>query len=104
MKKKPTDGPEKLSDVIGRLIIARGWGRNAERARLEGAWQAAATDIAVAETRVMSLRRGVLEVEVRSPILLQELAQFHKRRLLASLRQMLPSITLSDLKFKSGTW
>lgn len=100
----PRNPPERVGDVLGRLFVSRGWGRNAERAKLEGAWQAAAADIAVAETRVLSVRRGVLEVEVRSPILHQELTQFHKRRLLGLLREALPGMKLTDLKFRHGTW
>ncbi len=34
------------------------------------------------QTRVAGMRRGVLEVEVGSSVLMQELAHFHKRRLL----------------------
>jgi hypothetical protein len=53
---------------------------------------------------VLSLRRGVLEVEVRNGVLVQELAQFHKRKLLGELRKKLPGQTLTDLKFKAGAW
>ena len=55
-------------------------------------------------TRVLGLRRGVFEVEVNSPVLLQELASYQKRKLLAKLRQGLPNHTLTDLRFKAGTW
>ena len=56
------------------------------------------------KTRVAGLRRGVLEVEVANSALLQELAQFHKRRLLEALRQMLPGTPLHDLRFRAGSW
>ena len=95
--------PENLSDVLGRLFTARGWGRLSERTRLESAW----TDVSSewpGQTRVLGLRRGVLEVEVRSGVLVQELAQFHKRKLLGELRKRLPGQTLTDLKFRAGVW
>jgi predicted nucleic acid-binding Zn ribbon protein len=97
-------GPENLADVLARLFTSRGWGRKAERVRLEAAWAEAAGPEVAAATRVNALRRGVLEVEVRNAVLLQELTQFHKRRLLAELRAKLPGATLTDLKFRAGAW
>jgi len=55
-------------------------------------------------TRVNGLKRGVLEVDVRNAVLIQELAQFHKRGLLGKLRKALPGVTLTDLKFRAGVW
>lgn len=96
-------GPENLGDVLGRLFTARGWGRLSERSRLEAAWAEVAAEWP-GQTRVLSLRRGVLEVEVRIGVLVQELAQFHKRKLLGELRKKLPGQTLTDLKFRAGAW
>jgi predicted nucleic acid-binding Zn ribbon protein len=95
--------PENLSDVLGRLFTARGWGRLSERTRLEAAW-AEVTAEWPGQTRVLGLRRGVLEVEVRTGVLVQELAQFHKRKLLAGLRKKLTGQSLTDLKFRAGAW
>jgi predicted nucleic acid-binding Zn ribbon protein len=97
-------GPESLSEVLARLFTSRGWGRRTERVKLEEAWAAAVGPAVAAETRVGGLRRGVLEVEVKAGPLVQELAQFHKRPLLAKLRAALPSVTLTDLKFRAGAW
>jgi predicted nucleic acid-binding Zn ribbon protein len=97
-------GPETLKEILSRLFTARGWGRRQGRLHLEKAWAAAVgTEYAVC-TRVAGLRRGVLEVEVNNGVLLQELAQFHKRRLLDKLRTSLPGNTITDLRFRSGTW
>src|SRR6478736_1909653 len=97
-------GPENIADILGRLFTSRGWGRKNDRLRLEGAWaEAVGTELAK-DTRVLAIRRGVLEVEVKNAVLLQELTQFHKRGLLAKLRKTLPGVTLTDLKFRAGTW
>ena len=53
---------------------------------------------------MLGLRRGVLEIEVKNAVLMSELAQYHKRGLLAVLRQSLPGLTLTDLKFRAGAW
>ncbi|VTU00592.1 Uncharacterized protein OS=Singulisphaera acidiphila (strain ATCC BAA-1392 / DSM 18658 / VKM B-2454 / MOB10) GN=Sinac_0119 PE=4 SV=1: DUF721 [Gemmataceae bacterium] len=97
-------GPENIADILGKLFTSRGWGRKNERVRLESAWADAAGPELLKSTRVLGLKRGVLEVDVRNAVLMSELAQFHKRGLLAKLRAALPGVTLTDIKFRAGTW
>src|SRR5262249_47032428 len=97
-------GPELLGEVLSRLFAARGWGRRQGRLHLERAWEEAAGPELAAQTRGAGLRRGVLEVEVANAVLLQELAHFHKRRLLEQLRRRLPGTPLTDLRFRAGAW
>lgn len=97
-------GPENLADVLGRLFTSRGWGRKNDRLRLETAWAEAVGEELLKSTRVMGMRRGVLEVEVRNAVLMSELTQFHKRSLLAKLRKALVGVTLTDIKFRAGAW
>ena len=97
-------GPENFAEILGRLFTARGWGRKNDRLRLEGAWAEAAGPELLPDTRVNGIRRGVLEVEVRNAVLLQELTQFHKRTLLGKLRKALVGVTVSALKFRAGAW
>ena len=52
----------------------------------------------------LGIRRGVMEIEVDNAVLMQELAMFQKRKLLARLRELLKGTTLNDLKFKAGNW
>jgi predicted nucleic acid-binding Zn ribbon protein len=97
-------GPERLSEVLSRLFTARGWGRKQERLRLEQAWSEAVGPEYAERTRVAGFRRNVLEIEVKGAIPMQELSQFHKRRVLELLRQALTGVTISDLRFRAGTW
>jgi predicted nucleic acid-binding Zn ribbon protein len=97
-------GPENLNEILARMFAARGWGRKSERLRLESAWDEVAGDAYRTETRLGSFRRGVLEIEVRSSVLMQELAQFQKRILLAEMRKRLTGLTLTDLKFRAAAW
>lgn len=97
-------GPEPLKEILAQLFAARGWGRRSARLHLEKAWAAAVGAELAAHTRVTGLRRGILEVEVANAVLMQELAHFHKRRLLEQLRASLPGTTLADLRFKAGSW
>ena len=95
-------GPELLAEVLGRLFTARGWGRRQDRLHLEKAWSEVVGPEFAAQTRVGAVRRGVLEVMVANSVLLQELAHYHKRRLLEGLRGKLPGTTLTDLRFRAG--
>jgi len=101
-KLPPREGPEPLAEVLGRLFAARGWGRRQEQLHLERAWAEAAGAQLAAQTRVAGFKRGVLEVIVANAILLQELASFHKRKLLEALRKNLPGMTFTDLRFRAG--
>ena|SRR5207253_8389691 len=95
-------GPEPISEIVSRLFVARGWGRKQDRLRLERAWADAVGPEAAANTRVGRLKRGVLEIEVIGAVLMQELAHFRKRPLLQRLREQLPGVTVSDLRFRAG--
>ena len=97
-------GPELLKEILSRLFTARGWGRRQDRLRLEQAWADAMTacGLAPGPTRVNGLRRGVLEVLVHNAVMLQELAHFHKRRLLEQIRGQLTGTTINDLRFRAG--
>ena len=97
-------GPEKIGEILSRLFAARGWGRKQDRLRLECAWADAAGPIMPRKRGVAEIKRNVLEVEVKNAVLLQELAQFHKRRLLEALRATLTGVTIADLRFRAGAW
>lgn len=100
----PPSGPENLADVLGRLFVSRGWGRLSERTQLETAWSEVAAEEFGPVTRVAGLRRGTLEIEVKNAVVIQELAHFHKRRILSELRALLPKVKISDVKFRAAGW
>jgi predicted nucleic acid-binding Zn ribbon protein len=97
-------GPEILGEVLARLFTARGWGRRQGRMHLEEAWQEAAGSPVAEHTRLGALRKGVLEIMVDNAVLMQELAQFQKRRLLEQLRTRLPEVIFTDLRFRASIW
>ncbi len=99
-RKQPERGPERLGEILSQLFTARGWGRRQGRLQLERAWAEVAGDRFAPHTRVGQLRRGVLDIQVSSAVLVQELTQFHRRALLEQLRARLPSTPLTDLRFR----
>lgn len=97
------EGPEPLREILSRLFVSRGWGRRNARRQLEQAWEEAVGPEHAPLTRVVGLKRGVLEVEVNSGIVLQELAHFHKRRVLERLREKYAS-PIKDVRFRSAAF
>jgi hypothetical protein len=89
------------------LIALRGWAQVRGQARLAEAWKAAAARLGspksgasiAAATRVLGIRRGVLQVAVGNSPLLSELAAYHKPSLLAALSRECPELNVRDLKF-----
>ena len=99
-----TKGPEALGEILSRLFAARGWGRRQERLHIEKAWAEVVGPELEPHTRVLGLRRGVLEVEVDNAVLLQEIAHFHKRRLLEQLRCRLAGAPITNLRLRACAW
>ncbi len=97
-------GPERLSEILSRLFTARGWGRQQERLQLERAWAEAVGPEYAERTRVIGFKRTTLEVEVNGAVPMQELSQFHKRKVLERLRGVLKGTTVGDLRFRAGAW
>ena len=100
---KPDPDPEPIKEILSRLFTARGWGRRQGRLHLERAWADAVGADYSEVSRVLGIKRGVLEIEVSSAVIVQELMHYHKRRLLEAMRQKLPGQTIKDLRFRINT-
>jgi hypothetical protein len=87
---------------LGELFAARGYGRLRARRELEAAWDAAVGEPGCHQTLVGEVRRGVLNVTVAHPALLEELAAFRKPALLAALRRQAPGTLVHDIRFRVG--
>jgi predicted nucleic acid-binding Zn ribbon protein len=95
---------ESLNQVMSQLFAVRGWGKSQDRLRLERAWAESVEPAQLPFTRVLAIKRGVIEIEVKSAILMQELTQFHKRRLLTLMKEKLSTTNLTNIRFKAGSW
>jgi hypothetical protein len=94
--------PRRLSDILGELFTARGYGRLQARQELEAAWNAALGEPLCRQTRLGEVRHGVLSVTVAHSTLLGELAAFRKPALLAALRACASASTIHDIRFRVG--
>ncbi len=97
-------GPEPIGEILSKLFSSRGWGRRQERINLERAWEESVGPEFVTQTRVGGLKKKVLEVQVKGAVLLQELSQFHRRKILAALKEKLGANVITDVKFRAGNW
>jgi hypothetical protein len=95
-------GPRALSEILGELFTVRGYGRLWARHELEAAWTAAVGEPLCRQTQLGEVRRGVLNVTVAHPALLEELAAFRKPALLEALRLGVPSTAIHDIRFRVG--
>src|SRR3954452_12611560 len=95
-------GPKPLSEILGELFATRGFGRLRALQELEDAWNAAVGEPGCRQTRLGEVRRGVLNVTVAHPTLLEELAAFQKPALLAALRRDAPGTLIHDIRFRVG--
>jgi len=95
-------GPKPLSEILGELFATRGFGRLRAQQELEDAWNAAVGESGCHQTRLGEVRRGVLNVTVAHPTLLEELAAFQKPMLLAALRRDAPGTVIHDIRLRVG--
>jgi predicted nucleic acid-binding Zn ribbon protein len=96
-------GPKPLSEILGELFASRGFGRLRALKELEDAWNAAVGEPGCRRTKLGEVRRGVLNVTVAHPALLEELAAFRKPALLAALRRNAPGTVVHDIRFRVGS-
>lgn len=101
MNPQERQGPEMLREILGRLLVERGWGARQSRWRLESAWRDAAGPELADKTVVGAVRRGVLEIFVLDAVTRHQLT-FAKDQLLADLRAQSAGAAIRDLKFRLG--
>jgi predicted nucleic acid-binding Zn ribbon protein len=95
--------PTPLSAVISELIARKGLARVQGNAQLVGVWKTVAGDRISSRTKVLGLKRGVLEVAVDNSALMNELASFHKTALLHKLQKEYSEHRITDIRFKLRT-
>jgi len=95
-------GPRPLSEILSELFIARGYGRLRALSELEEVWNSVVGEPHCHQTQMGEVRRGILNVTVAHPALLEELAAFRKPALLQALRASVSGKTIYDIKFRVG--
>ena len=96
--------PQSLGPILSAFLRESGLVKPAARRRLTAAWCEAVGAPLAGHTRVVGLRRDILEVEVDSAARIQELAAFHKARILARLTELLEARYVRDIRFRPGAF
>ena len=91
--------PRKMADVLGGLMARQGYARVLATSNLESVWRQAAGERLAGHSRPGVVKRGVLEVLVRSSAVLQDLT-FAKAKIVKQLIEQCPSEKIRDVKFR----
>lgn len=95
--------PQAASDLVGSALRDLGIPSQRVTEQLRDAWQVAADPQWQERVTLRGIRGGVLEIGVSSAALRNELASFHKDRLLSVMRTALPDISLVAIRFHADT-
>jgi hypothetical protein len=96
-------GPQSLSDILGELVVVRGYSRAHAGRVLENAWNIAVGEPYCYLTQIGAVRHGVLNVTVAHSTLLEELMAFRKATLVAFLRSGALGTAIHDIRFRVGS-
>jgi predicted nucleic acid-binding Zn ribbon protein len=96
----PHSGPKDLSSLLAGILHPRARPRALDRAR--AAWSGSVPPEISEHTRVASLRKGILTVEVDSPPLCHRLDSFERERLLLAVMSRPGGEAVTALRFRHG--
>ncbi len=91
--------PQPLAKALTELIAVRGLARVRADAQLAELWRKVVGPKIADRTRVLGIRRKVLQIGVAHAPLLAELASFHRTNLIESLRRHDPDLQIRGIKF-----
>ena len=92
--------PTPLSTVISELIQKKGLARVQGNAQLVGICKSVAGEKVSGRTKVLGLKRGVLQVGVDNSALMNELASFQKVGFLRTFQKEHSERKITDIRFK----
>jgi predicted nucleic acid-binding Zn ribbon protein len=92
-------GPQRIGDILSRILVRSGGGRVLESKVADATWRDAVGPEMAAGSRPGALRRGVLEVVVRHSAFAQELA-FRTDDILDKLQNQFPDAAIRELRFR----
>ena len=92
-------GPRTLADSLAEVVARRGLARVQGDAQLAEIWKKLAGPAIAASTRVIGIKRGILQIGVRTAPLLSELVSFHQHTFKQTLLEQHSELKIRDLKF-----
>ncbi len=92
--------PQPLAVALSELIARRGLARIRGESQLAEIWAKSIDEHWRDRTRVLGIRRGVLQVAVANAPLRSELQAFHKATILSTLKKTAPQLRIRDIRFQ----
>lgn len=89
-----------IAEVLEDLVPKLGPKRGKMQRRLWEAWKGTVGEEIANYTRINTLRRGNLHIEVQSPTVLQELTGMNKTKIIATMRERLGKTFLTNIRLK----
>lgn len=99
----PDNGPQRLGEILRDFFERSGLSHKLENLELYGAWEEVVGPAIARRTRVAGFKSHKLYVDVDSAAHLHELRTFGKDKILADLRERLPSLRVQDIVFRPGS-
>lgn len=96
---RPGD-PQSLGAALSQLIALKGLANSRGDAQLAETWKNVAGERIADRTVVLGVHRGVLQIGVVSSAMMNELAAFHKGRLVEELKDKHAELKVKDIKFR----
>ena len=100
-RRVPVPQAKKMGDVVGQLLVKRGYANVQQASALDAVWNAAVGERFVSQTKAGQIKRGVLEVFVTNSAVIQELS-FVKAKLVKALAISAADHKIRDIKFRVG--
>lgn len=100
-RRVPVRPAKKMGDVVGQMLVKRGYANMQQASSLDAAWNAAVGERFVPQTKAGQVKRGVLEVIVANSAVMQELT-FSKAKLIKALAATAADHQIKDLRFRVG--
>jgi predicted nucleic acid-binding Zn ribbon protein len=101
-RRVPVSSAKKMGDVVGQLLVKRGYGNVQQAQSLQQLWQGVAGEQYKVNTKAAQVKRGVLEVLVANSAVMQELT-FVKAKLVKALAQAAAEQNIQNIRFKVGS-
>ena len=100
-RRVPVPQAKKMGDVVGQLLVKRGYANVQQAASLDAVWAAAVGERFAPQTKAGQVKRGVLEVFVLNSAVMQELT-FVKAKLVKTLATTAADQKITSIKFRVG--
>jgi predicted nucleic acid-binding Zn ribbon protein len=100
-RRVPVPQAKKMGDIVGQLLVKRGYANLQQASTLDAVWNAAVGERFVSQSKAGHVKGGTLEVFVANSAVTQELT-FIKAKLVKALAVSAADYKIRNIKFRVG--